>query len=59
MAIVTLKGFFSINREMVNVNYNEETIESLRLVKDAIQNNGRVLKMPITLSLLTTVRDSD
>lgn len=49
---------FSINKAMININHNEDTIVSLRLVKDRIKKYGGVLNVPISLSLLKAVKES-
>lgn len=47
---------FSINKAMLNVSHHENTIMSLRLIKDTIRNYGGVLK--ITTTLLRAVKES-
>ena len=49
---------FSINKAMVDINHNESTIVSFRLVKDTIRIYGGVLNVSITLPLLQAVKDS-
>lgn len=49
---------FSINNCMLKGGFNEDTIKSLRFVKDAVKNYGGVSKVPITTSLLNDVKNS-
>ena len=52
---------FSINKSMLEVNghsLGEDTLEALRVVKDAIVNSGSVLNIPITHTLIMSVKNS-
>ena len=52
---------FSINKSMLEVHghsLGEDTLEALRVVKDAIVNSGSVLNIPITHMLIMSVKNS-
>ena len=52
---------FSINKSMLEVHghsLREDTLEALRVVKDAIVNSGSVLNIPITHTLIVCVKNS-
>ena len=52
---------FSINKSMLEVHghsLGEDTLEALRVVKDAIVNSGSVINIPITHTLLMSVKIS-
>ena len=52
---------FSINKAMLDIHgysLGESTIEALRFVKDAILKHSSILDIPITRSLLDSVKDS-
>ena len=52
---------FSINKSMLEVHdhsLREDTLEALRVVKDAIVNSGSVLNIPITHTLIMSVKNS-
>ena len=52
---------FSINKSILEVHgrsLGEDTLEASRVVKDAIVNSGSVLNIPITHTLIISVKNS-
>ena len=61
MEILHLENGCSINKSILEVHghsLGEDTLEALRVVKDAIVNSGSVLDIPITHTLIMSVKNS-